>query len=108
MELLIDRVIVANGDVEIRYVIPTSPSSEKVRFCHLRSDYFNGPDVMRLRRRHAAQQIGIAPMLGIPPAEVRAGTDAGDPHLAHMALHRLAVDNDRSYAVGGLCGIVRA
>jgi site-specific DNA recombinase len=39
VELLIDRVIVANGDVEIRYVIPTSPSSEHVRFCHLRSDY---------------------------------------------------------------------
>ncbi|MDP9316257.1 MAG: zinc ribbon domain-containing protein, partial [Chloroflexota bacterium] len=39
VELLIDRVIVANGDVEIHYVIPTSPSSEHVRFCHLRSDY---------------------------------------------------------------------
>jgi site-specific DNA recombinase len=40
IELLIDRVIVTTGDVEIRYVIPTSPSSEHVRFCHLRSDYF--------------------------------------------------------------------
>lgn len=40
VELLIDRVIVANGDVEIRYVIPTSPGSEHVRFCHLRIDYF--------------------------------------------------------------------
>ena len=36
VELLIDRVIVANGDVEIRYVLPTSPSSESIRFCHLR------------------------------------------------------------------------
>ena len=27
VELLIDRVIVTNGDVEIRYVIPTSPAS---------------------------------------------------------------------------------
>ena len=44
VELLIDRVIVTNGDVEIRYVIPTSPSSEHVRFCHLRSDYFGDPD----------------------------------------------------------------
>ena len=41
VELLIDRVIVNdNGDVEIRYVIPTTPESEHVRFCHLRSDYF--------------------------------------------------------------------
>jgi site-specific DNA recombinase len=40
VELLIDRVVVTNEDVEIRYVIPTCPSSEYVRFCHLRSDYF--------------------------------------------------------------------
>ena len=40
VELLIDRVIVANGAVEIHYVVPTVPSSEQVRFCHLRSDYF--------------------------------------------------------------------
>ncbi|MDP9382246.1 MAG: hypothetical protein M3Q29_19310, partial [Chloroflexota bacterium] len=40
VELLIDRVIVTDGDVEIRYVLPTSPGSEHVRFCHLRTDYF--------------------------------------------------------------------
>jgi len=39
VELLIDRVIVTEGDVEIRYVIPTTPESENVRFCHLRTDY---------------------------------------------------------------------
>jgi site-specific DNA recombinase len=39
VELLIDRVIVSEEEVEIRYVIPTDPSSEHVRFCHLRSDY---------------------------------------------------------------------
>lgn len=41
IELLIDRVVVTNGEVEIRYVIPTSPKSEQVRFCQLRSDYFD-------------------------------------------------------------------
>jgi site-specific DNA recombinase len=41
VELLIDRVIVTNGDVEIRYVIPTTPASEHVRFCYLRTDYFD-------------------------------------------------------------------
>lgn len=39
VELLIDRVIVTSGDVEIRYVIPTSPNSEHIRFSHLRANY---------------------------------------------------------------------
>jgi site-specific DNA recombinase len=42
VELLIDRVIVTDENVEIRYVIPTSPESEHTRFCHLRKDYFDG------------------------------------------------------------------
>jgi site-specific DNA recombinase len=46
VELLIDRVLVTNGEVEIRYVIPTTPSSEHVRFCHLRSDYFRDPGLV--------------------------------------------------------------
>jgi site-specific DNA recombinase len=41
VELLIDRVVVKNSNVEIRYVIPTSSASERVRFCHLHKDYFN-------------------------------------------------------------------
>ena len=43
VELLIDRVIVTGEEVEIRYVVPTDPSSEHVRFCHLRSDYLYYP-----------------------------------------------------------------
>ncbi len=43
VELLIDRVVVTNDEVEIRYVIPTNSSSEHVRFCHLRLDYFAIP-----------------------------------------------------------------
>jgi len=39
VELLIDRVVVTDEEVEIRYVIPTTVSSEQVRFCHLCSDY---------------------------------------------------------------------
>jgi site-specific DNA recombinase len=39
VELLIDRVIVTDGEVEIRYVMPTDRTSEQVRFCHLRLDY---------------------------------------------------------------------
>jgi site-specific DNA recombinase len=43
IELLVDRVLVTDGEVEIRYVIPLSAGSEKVRFCHLRKDYFGDP-----------------------------------------------------------------
>jgi site-specific DNA recombinase len=43
IELLVDRVVVTNEEVEIRYVIPTASTSEHLRFCHLRSDYFNVP-----------------------------------------------------------------
>jgi len=39
IELLIDRVIVTDEDVEIRYVVPTNPEGEHIRFCHLRTDY---------------------------------------------------------------------
>jgi hypothetical protein len=40
VELLIDRVIATDDEVEIRYVIPTHPRSKHVRFCQLRKDYF--------------------------------------------------------------------
>ena len=45
--LLIDRVVVTDAEVEIRYVLPTSPESEHVRFCHLRKDYFAHPRLVR-------------------------------------------------------------
>jgi site-specific DNA recombinase len=47
VELLIDRVIVDNGDVEIRYVIPMTPHGETTRFYQLRKDYFEMPLVAR-------------------------------------------------------------
>jgi site-specific DNA recombinase len=39
VEWLIDHVIVEDGKVEIRYVLPTGPKGEATRFCHLRTDY---------------------------------------------------------------------
>src|SRR5215468_5573320 len=39
VELLIDRVIVNDSQVEIRYVVPTGPKGESTPFCHLRLDY---------------------------------------------------------------------
>lgn len=41
VELLIDRVIVTDGQVEIRYVLPTGPKGETTLFCHLRLDYLD-------------------------------------------------------------------
>jgi site-specific DNA recombinase len=40
LELLIDRVVVTDSQVEIRYVVPTTPGSTTTRLCHLRTDYF--------------------------------------------------------------------
>jgi site-specific DNA recombinase len=39
VELLIDRVVVTDSEVEIRYVIPTQPDGPYIPFCHLRTDY---------------------------------------------------------------------
>src|SRR5215213_4768574 len=39
VELLIDRVIFSDEEVEIRYVVPTSPEGPHQPFCHLRTDY---------------------------------------------------------------------
>ena len=42
-ELLIDRVIVTDDQVEIRYVLPTSPDGPHHPFCQLRKDHLTGP-----------------------------------------------------------------
>jgi site-specific DNA recombinase len=41
IEWLIDRVIVNDAQVEIRYVVPTGPKGEITPFFHLRLDYFD-------------------------------------------------------------------
>jgi hypothetical protein len=42
IELVIDRVIVTDSDIEIRYVVPPHPRAEQTRFCHLRLTYRAG------------------------------------------------------------------
>jgi site-specific DNA recombinase len=39
IEWLVLRVVVTDGEVEIRYVIPATPAAEAGKICHLRSDY---------------------------------------------------------------------
>jgi site-specific DNA recombinase len=42
VELLLDQVVVTDEEVEIRYVMPTSPSGARQPFCQLRLDYRGG------------------------------------------------------------------
>jgi site-specific DNA recombinase len=39
LELLVDRVVVTDGNVEIRYVVPTGADGEREPFWRLRTDY---------------------------------------------------------------------
>jgi site-specific DNA recombinase len=64
VNLLIDRVIVDDEKVEIRYVIPTSPGGEEKSFCHLCKDYFNLPTIrvdrenlMGSQRKHVCSNV---------------------------------------------------
>jgi site-specific DNA recombinase len=102
VELLIDRVVVTDGHVEIRYVIPTTSSSTKTRFCHLRTDYFQ-----------------VEPADVRPPGKVqvqRAAGGAGPPqpqHLGRAGLggHALDLDaddgaaHDRPRPAGAMAGM---
>jgi len=58
VELLIDRVIVLDEEVEIRYVIPTNPDGPHSPFCHLYTDY------QSVRRRPQDHLSGFHPGAG--------------------------------------------
>ena len=66
VELLIDQVVVTDEEVEIRYVVPTSPEGPHHPFCHLRTDYL--PLLSPLAHRW---HLGEA-QCGHPPAPARA------------------------------------
>src|SRR6266404_3845734 len=58
-ELLIDRVIVTDGEAEIRYVLPTSPDGPHRPFCQLRKDHLDPvPDAVQA---HDLGQAGSRP-----------------------------------------------
>jgi site-specific DNA recombinase len=68
VELLIDRVIVTDGDVEIRYVFPTACHGPPIRFSHLRVDYlhFVPEPIVVCARDHQSSSLG-PPGLGTAP-----------------------------------------
>jgi site-specific DNA recombinase len=94
VELLIDRVVVTDDEVEIRYVIPTSPSSEQVRFCHLRSDYFHAPNFVRPADRQGHDQVGIAAQGGLAIGRVHLAFSRlrSQAQVRHHAADLLAAD----------------
>ena len=70
VELLIDRVIVNDEEVEIRYVVPTSPEGPHQPFCHLRTDYLPLLQSLVHRRHQGVAARGPAEE-GLGPARTR-------------------------------------
>jgi len=60
VELLIDRVIVTDSDVEIRYVFPTTCHGPPIRFSLVRVDYlpFVAQPILLLARQHRSSAFG--------------------------------------------------
>ena len=107
IELLIDRVLVSDGTVEIRYVLPLSSGSEKVRFCHLRKEYFDGVALLvevavvrdgagagRVGRDHrggpglvqrAPEGVRVERRVGDQPARGQAGGERRPPRRSSRA-----------------------
>jgi site-specific DNA recombinase len=102
VELLIDRVVVTDDKVEIRYVLPTSPDGPHPPFCQLRKDHLHSParpgqphqlhDRSRLGqvRQPVLGRLGLAdrPLDQQPAHRQRAAVLAcqpawGDPGRAH-------------------------
>jgi site-specific DNA recombinase len=88
VELLIDRVLVANGDVEIRYAIPIAPRGETSRFCQLRKDYFQMPFVAWLGASTLQPICVVLPELQTPLTDglVRHIDTAFKHHLFDVAI----------------------
>ena len=85
VELLIDRVVVTDGHVEIRYVIPTTPGSTQTRFCHLRTDYFDHIALLVAHRIHPGRPATPSAPAGPGGLLVRPlGDGVGDPPLTQQ------------------------
>jgi len=87
VELLIDRVVVTNDEVEIRYVIPIGPNGEHTSFCHLRKDYFYTPDMVRTVCDDMPEQIWVDLVLRGRFAGIGTWRKGKNAHFAHVGLH---------------------
>ena len=70
LELLVDRVVVTDGAVEIRYVVPTGPEGEHAPFSRLRTD---SRELAAPRQRRAPARLARLPAAGAggDPAHLR-------------------------------------
>jgi site-specific DNA recombinase len=71
VELLIDCVIVTDGQVEIRYILPTGPARETTAFCHLRKDYFAFVSLLNLSRSTVTERCWIGRLIQCAIRSVR-------------------------------------
>ena len=107
IECLVARVIVSDGDIEIRYVIPTSPAGEAARFCHLHPSYRAGVPVTEVARSvhrgFASRRGRLLRQAGGHCAGRRSARDAAraGPRRRHRA-----ADHRRGRS-GADCGIAR-
>ena len=100
VELLIDRVVVTDGQVEIRYVIPTTPASTTTRFCHLRTDYFQvEPADIGPPRQIQVELAAAGPPQPQHLGRARLGRNALDLHADDGAAH------DRPRSSGAVAGV---
>jgi site-specific DNA recombinase len=110
VELLIDRVVVTDGHVEIRYVIPTTKRSTHTRFCHLRTDYFKLPPLVVERRQFRSGRLGRVQDRGQQPVgrgrhlPTRVAKGVLDhPHGDRLALGAPVVGGTDAAQVGPVC-----
>ncbi|HEX6448914.1 MAG TPA: recombinase family protein [Trebonia sp.] len=93
-ELLIDRVIVTDDQVEIRYVLPTSPDGPHRPFCQLRKDHLHVlPPLLRARPGHDPrdeQGDGADGGRGLPQGSQPAAAQLGRAQLPRHQVHRHA------------------
>ena len=115
LELLVDRVIVTDGAVEIRYVIPTGPEGERQPFWRLRTDYLHrapgrvlarqqaplaaGPEQVEDRVQHGAQAGRARAPAG--PSRWQQRRDNGPRRVAQIRVVQLAPHRPVSPQSGG-------
>jgi site-specific DNA recombinase len=100
VELLIDRVLVANGDVEIRYAIPTAPRGETTRFCQLRKDYFD--DIVEIFHLADFNRDAVIVVVALNGRGI--GLAAIDRDLVRRAVAANRLVQETSGRVPSLCG----
>jgi site-specific DNA recombinase len=77
VELLIDRVVVADGEVEIRYALPIASEGPHPRFCQLRKDHLDLPPLVVERDQPERGVAVVVEQGGGQPVDPGATSGAG-------------------------------